>query len=1184
MPPRTRRLLALLLAITPIPTHAADETDPAPPVKSPAPNKGKLQAAELIPFGAIGSPVGITVDDTGRVYVTETNRRTNGELDIRKLYDFLVPTLSHHTVEDKRAFVRANFNKGAGGDANKDGKTDWHDLTVPTEKIYLLIDADNDGKYESKHVFADNFRDEVTGVAGGVLAFNGHVYTTIQPDVWRLTPSAADPLKADRRLSVSHGHGVHIGYGGHDMHGLTPGPDGRIYWSQGDKGYSLTTKDGKTLARQYEGAVFRVDPDGSNLEVFAYGLRNTQELAFDDFGNLFSVDNDADIGDRERFVYIAENSDTGWRATYQYRSRKIPGVTPGGYNPWLAEELWKPHFNTQAAYLLPPLSNYSDGPCGFKYNPGTALSDEFKGHFFLTQFPKKLLTAFRAEPSGAGFKMVADKVAFSGLMLTGIAFGPDGAIYGADWGDNAWAPHQKGRAVRIDLPGTANGSGPRVETKRLLAEGPAKRPIDELASLLAYPDQRVRLASQFELVKRAQRGATAQSGLVTSGDHENASLATLLSTAKQNDNLLARTHAIWGLGQIARTAPPSPARANTPSPTPTAPPRVGEGGGEGQTQVAEVVKALINLLADKDPEIRSQSAKVLADARHAPAIPAIANLIADENPRVRYFAAHALGQLAPLDPAAKPHLPAILDLLAKNENKDAYLRHAGVTALIGLGSTDPAVVANLSTHADRNVRLAAVVALRRLASPLVARFLADADEWVVTEAARAIHDDTSIPDALPALASALDRAIPGAPTPKPTGLSAGASRTAHLTIEPLVRRAINANLRVGDSASAHRLAKFAASGAAPNLRSAAVDALAWFATTPKLDMVEGRFRDLGQRDEKLPQQALDPVLTKLLNDPAPAVRNSTIAAIQQLNFGEARDRLVALALDDTQPPAVRAPAVEAAYALKSPKAAEAVDKALKSTDPPLRATARTVLAQMKPTDAATLAELKTALAGDSIIEQQGALSALALMKHKDAATLLNDWVDRLAANTVPRPLQLDVIDAATAYAAAAKDKALPAKLKNYQSAKGKDPSAIYAETLEGGDALDGEFLFKSGLCTQCHSLGEPGGAAVGPDLSKIAVRLPRPELLQSIVDPNARIAEGFATVTVTTTDGDSHTGLVLSESPTELVLKDAEGQTQKIKKSDIDFRGKPSSAMPPMHEVMKPREIRNVIEYLSTLK
>ncbi len=61
--------------------------------------------------------------------------------------------------------------------------------------------------------------------------------------------------------------------------------------------------------------------------------------------------------------------------------------------------------------------------------------------------------------------------------------------------------------------------------------------------------------------------------------------------------------------------------------------------------------------------------------------------------------------------------------------------------------------------------------------PGIAAFLADKDEFIVTEAARAINDDLSIPAALPALGKVMQQT--------------------NFTNEALLRRTINANLRVG---------------------------------------------------------------------------------------------------------------------------------------------------------------------------------------------------------------------------------------------------------------------------------------------------------------------------------------------------------------------------------------------------
>ena len=116
--------------------------------------------------------------------------------------------------------------------------------------------------------------------------------------------------------------------------------------------------------------MLRCNPDGTELEVFATGLRNPQELAFDEFGNLFTGDNNSDSGDKARWVYLVEGGDSGWRIGYQF----IAGPISRG--PWNEEKLWYPAFDGQAAYIVPPIANIADGPSGLAYDPGVSLLPE----------------------------------------------------------------------------------------------------------------------------------------------------------------------------------------------------------------------------------------------------------------------------------------------------------------------------------------------------------------------------------------------------------------------------------------------------------------------------------------------------------------------------------------------------------------------------------------------------------------------------------------------------------------------------------------------------------------------------------------------------------------------------------------------------------------------------------------
>src|SRR6185295_10513017 len=115
---------------------------------------------------------------------------------------------------------------------------------------------------------------------------------------------------------------------------------------------------------------------------------------------------------------------------------------------------------------------------------------------------------------------------------------------------------------------------------------------------------------------------------------------------------------------------------------------------------------------------------MIGDVRDVRAAEPLLSLLQDSSPRARFFAAEALGRIA-----YGPAVANLVKMLAENNDRDVNLRHAGSLALSRIG--DAASVVALSSHPSRAVRIAAIVALRRMRHPGVSRFLADADEQVV---------------------------------------------------------------------------------------------------------------------------------------------------------------------------------------------------------------------------------------------------------------------------------------------------------------------------------------------------------------------------------------------------------------------------------------------------------------------
>ena len=267
--------------------------------KTPAKLADGLQMTLWASDSLAPDPVAMAIDEQGRIYLNRTNRQKNSEFDIRGHRDWMTESIGLQNVEDRRAFLRKTFSADRSKenewlpDLNEDGLHDWKDLAVEKDEIWRLEDTDNDGFADVSLRILEDFYEEVTDVAGGMLVRAGELFVGIAPDLWRIKDTNGDGIM-DKKTSISHGYGVHIGFSGHGMSGVTEGPDGRIYWNIGDIGANVTAPDGKKWENPNSGIIARSNPDGSDFEIFASGLRNTHEFVFDEYGNLISEDNDGD--------------------------------------------------------------------------------------------------------------------------------------------------------------------------------------------------------------------------------------------------------------------------------------------------------------------------------------------------------------------------------------------------------------------------------------------------------------------------------------------------------------------------------------------------------------------------------------------------------------------------------------------------------------------------------------------------------------------------------------------------------------------------------------------------------------------------------------------------------------------------------------------------------------------------
>jgi quinoprotein glucose dehydrogenase len=158
-----------------------------------------------------------------------------------------------------------------------------------------------------------------------------------------------------------------------------------------------------------------------------------------------------------------------------------------------------------------------------------------------------------------------------------------------------------------------------------------------------------------------------------------------------------------------------------------------------------------------------------------------------------------------------------------------------------------------------------------------------------------------------------------------------------------------------------------------------------------------------------------------------------------------------------------------------------------------------------------------------------------------------------------------------------------------EQAKQADKLAPFLESLAGGDVEKGRDIFLNNsavYCQRCHKLDGQGGD-VGPLMNGIAAdpEKDRRYLLESIALPSAKIAKGFETVILILEDERTISGIIKSEDKTTIKLVTAENKEVVVPVKDVAARRTGPSAMPDdLHKKMTRRELRDVVEFLASLK
>ncbi len=231
-------------------------------------------------------------------------------------------------------------------------------------------------------------------------------------------PGVGNDQFGEPELIYSSGGGT-----GHGRNDLALGPDGKVYAIHGDSvrrpdqstDYTPSPSTIQTDRESMQGHLLRIDPKDGHVELLATGLRNPFGIDFNQHGDIFTYDADAehDMGSPwyrpTRVSHLVTGADYGWRA--------VTGV-------------WPPYYPDHPDNAHPNLDIGKGSPTAVKFGVGSSFPRRYRDALFILDWAYGRIVAVHCVPRGSSYLMTSETfLKGRPLNVTDLDFGPDGSMY-----------------------------------------------------------------------------------------------------------------------------------------------------------------------------------------------------------------------------------------------------------------------------------------------------------------------------------------------------------------------------------------------------------------------------------------------------------------------------------------------------------------------------------------------------------------------------------------------------------------------------------------------------------------------------------------------------------------------------------------------------------------------------------